>query len=163
MKRKLLYGCRKYHKQFGKIENARSKERRVAALAHEILYGVVDRKKLRKDGLDYLEGNEELAVDVCTVLDLIKNHLEMNVLKFRFGTLKDRVTPECVGEGEDVEEVEEVELEDEPGTDVVCKETRLTEKNYGSTSVQNYFSIRKALVETFGAGAQEKIKTLYQI
>ena len=74
MKRSLLYGCQKYHKHFGKIENTRSNQRRVAALAHEILYGVVDRKRLKKDGLDYMKGNEELAVDVCTVLDLIKNH-----------------------------------------------------------------------------------------
>ena len=121
---------------------------------------MVDREKLKKDELDYMECNEELAVDVCMVLDLIKNHLEMNILKFRFGTLKDQVTPECMGGGKNVDEVE---LEDEPGAGVVCKETRLTEQIYSSTSVQNYFSIRKALVETFGAGAQEKIKTLYQI
>ena len=160
MKQYLLYGCRKYHKHFGKMENIRSRERRVAALANEILYGVMDRKQLRKDGLEYLEGNEELAVDVCTMLDLIKNHLEFSVLKFRFGTLKDQITPECMGEGEGVDEVE---LEDETGTDVVCKETSLTQQIYGSVSVKNYFSIRKTMVETFGPHAQEAIKIVYQI
>ena len=147
MKQHLLLGCRKYHKHFGKMENTRSRERRVAALANEILYGVMDRKQLRKDGLEYLEGNKELAVDVCTMLDMIKNHLEMSVLKFRFGALKDQITPECMGEGEGVDEVE---LEDETGTDVVCKETSLTQQIYGSVSVKNYFSIRKTMVETFG-------------
>ena len=160
MKQHLLYGCRKYHKHFGKMENIRSRERRVAALANEILYGVMDRKQLRKDGLEYLEGNEELAVDVCTMLDMIKNHLEMSVLKFRFGALKDQITPECMGEGEGVDEVE---LEDETGTDVVCKETSLTQQIYGSVSVKNYFSIRKTMVETFGPRAQEVIKTVYQL
>ena len=89
MKGSLLYGCRKYYKPFGKLTNQRVRDAHVEKLAREILYGVVERTKLKEDGLDYISGNEELAVDVCTVLDLVRNHLEMNMFKFRFGVLAD--------------------------------------------------------------------------
>ena len=152
MKQSLMYGCQKYYKPFGKLTNKLIRERRVEKLAREILYWVVERTMLKEDGLDYINGNEELAVDVCTVLDLVRNHLEMNMFKFRFGGLADQIRPDC---SEADEDDNEVELEDEVGTDVVCKECDLTAQIYGSTSVQNFFSIRKALIETLGGGRRK--------
>ena len=160
MKVCLLYGGRKYYKPFGKMTNPRRKDARMAALAHEILHWVMERTNIKEDGLDYNKDNKELAVNVCMVLDLVRNHLEMNIFKFRFGGLKDQISPDYMGEDEDIDEAE---LEDEVGTDVVCKDVHLAEQIYGSTLVQKYFSIRKALIETFECEAQEKLKTLYQI
>ena len=60
--------------------------------------------------------------------------------------------------------VNEVELEYCMGTDLVCKDIHVKIKIYGSTFlVKKYFSIRKSLLGIFGKGAQEKLKTLYQI
>ena len=155
MQQSLVYGCRKYYKPFRKLTNKLVRDRRVENLAHEILYGVMERSMLKQDGMDYISGNEELAVDVCTVLDLVKNHLEMNMFKFRFRGLVDQIRPDFVEVGEDDDEEE---LEDEVGTDVVCKACDLTEQIYGSISVKNYFSIRKALIQTFGGGRRRKLK-----
>ena len=49
------------------------------------MYWLMERTKIKEDGLDYIKGNEELVGNVLTELGLIRNHLEMNVFKFRFG------------------------------------------------------------------------------
>ena len=59
---------------FSNLKNPREKDRRVVSLSNEIIHSLLERTKLKEDGLDYIEGNEELAVDMCMVLDLIRNN-----------------------------------------------------------------------------------------
>ena len=135
-----MVGCWKYYKSFLNLTNPREKERRVASLSNKIMHGMMERTKLKEDGLEYIEGNEQLAVDVCIVLNLIKNHLEMNGFKFRFGGLKDQITPACAGEGGDVDELES---EDEAETEIVIKEVILTEQIFSNNSVAKKFQFGK--------------------
>ena len=60
----------------------RHRKLRVKKLSELILCAVIDRNKLRDVGLDYLKGNEEVAVDVITLFDDVKYYLEDRYFHF---------------------------------------------------------------------------------
>ena len=98
---------------------SRERHNCVKVLSEKILHVVINRKKFTAEGLDYIRGNEELAVDVCTMLDQSRDILEMDYLRFKFGNLMDNVTPECLGDsvGGDGGEEDDVAEVSEGGVD----------------------------------------------
>ena len=66
----LIDGCKKHYRGYSKL-SIKEQNARVKTLSNELLHVVVNRKRLKEDGMEYIKGNEDLAVYVCTLLDHI--------------------------------------------------------------------------------------------
>lgn len=107
----------------------RERVRRVEGLAAMVIAACVDRDELEKKGVEYLSGNRELAVDVMTVLDIIKNRVQ-DELRVNLLSVNDEITP--LPEGEDEED-------NNPNYDSAIA-------MLGETSIKGYERMRKKIV-----------------
>ena len=94
-----------------------------------VIGACVDRVSLEKMGVGYLSGNRDLAVDVVTVLDVIRNRVQ-DELTINLLSVNDEITPPPEGESE----------EDNPNYDSAIA-------MLGETSIKGYEHMRKKIVE----------------
>ena len=148
-----LKGVSKYTKPYDSLSHPLRKAR-VREVAMETLFAVIDRKILKDEGVEMMQSSRKLAVDVCTFLDLMKSHLEMNFFKFNFDGLEDEMTPDFVGD-EDVVENE---------TESVGEGVRdLSGTILAESSRRGYDRIKKSIKDEFGVAGKSAVKTTYQI
>ena len=71
----LLEESSQYYMGYNTLKTT-EKKRRTSKICNKILAACLDRKELRKDGLNYLRKNGQLAADVVMLLDAVKNRLQ---------------------------------------------------------------------------------------
>ena len=78
----------------------REHSRRVVGLAATIISSCVDRESLMDKGVEYLIGNKDLAVDILTVIDSIRNKVQ-DELRVNLHLVQKEITPPPVDESDD--------------------------------------------------------------
>lgn len=76
------------------------RSQRVVSLTATIISWCVDRESLMGKGVDYLIGNRDLAVDILTVIDSIRNKVQ-DELRVNLFNLQKEITPLPVDESDD--------------------------------------------------------------
>ena len=81
----------KYRQQYRALTN-RERERRVYSLADDVLAACIPKSKVNKDICNYIEEDNDLLIDLLTVIDNIKLRLE-RLTKRSFKIVNDGMTP----------------------------------------------------------------------
>ena len=81
----------KYRQQYRALTN-RERERRVYSLADDVLTACIPKSKVNKDICNYIENDNDLLIDLLTVIDNIKLRLE-RLTKRSFKIVNDGMTP----------------------------------------------------------------------
>ena len=152
-KQEFIKGCSKYVKPYVKLTHP-LRQKRVQEISMGTLFAVIDRSKLKKEGLEFIQTSRELVVDVCTFLDHMKSHLELNFFKINFDRLKDEMPPDFEGD-DDVVEVEKEVVEESARS--------LSSIIHSEASRRRYDHIRNIIWEKFGSKGMKAVKTTYQI
>ena len=103
-----------YRKRFRNLA-MKERRRRMLEFAKDILAACIDRKEFREDREDYLCKNEELAIDVISVMDGIREAIEKKMM-MDFKLIEDRCTPLIESDKEG--NTNEIDLLDKQGAEV---------------------------------------------
>ena len=91
---------KRYTKSFNEL-SWKQKQNRTNNITKELIASCCNRKELKEDRMEYLEGNTALAMDVLTLIDLVKLKLE-SILKVDIISLDNT---ECYND--DVDEIDD--------------------------------------------------------
>lgn len=70
----ILEASPSYYKPFKRL-TWRERDRRLNKICHDAINCIIDRRALIAEGLEYLQGNEEVAKDVCFLFDMMKEKI----------------------------------------------------------------------------------------
>ena len=111
----------------------REKKNRINEISYVILNKcIIDRPEFRKNGNDYLKGNEEVALNIIDLIDGVRKVLEKR-LKVEFKSIADRAIPPIEGDTDgSISFIDETKLEYELAVSLL-----------GETSRNGYERIKK--------------------